>query len=70
MQITVNGETSELEKIEADMKGNAEQLASELDAKEIEGLRLRVTAVSANKVTVRIVQPEEGSQSGQSEGGK
>jgi len=52
-----------------DMKGNAEQLASELDAKEIEGLRLKVTAVSANKVTVRIAQPGESSQSGQSEGG-
>jgi len=50
-----------------DMKGTAEQLAAELDAKEIEGMRLKVTGMSANKVTVRIVQPGEGSQS---EGGK
>jgi hypothetical protein len=42
-----------------DMKGNAEQLASELEAKEIEGLQLRVTALTANKVTVKIVQPGE-----------
>lgn len=43
-----------------DMKGNAEQLASELEAKEIEGLRLQVTALTANKVTVKIAQPGEG----------
>ena len=46
-----------------DMKGTAEQLAAELDAKEIEGMRLKVTGMSANKVTVRILQPGEGSQS-------
>jgi hypothetical protein len=43
-----------------DIKGNAEKLAAELEAKEIEGLRLRVTALTANKVTVQIVQPGEG----------
>ena len=41
------------------IKGNAEQLASELEAKEIEGLRVQVTALTANKVTVKIVQPGE-----------
>ncbi len=39
-----------------DIKGNAEQLASELEAKEIEGLRLQVVGLTANKVTVKIVQ--------------
>ena len=42
-----------------DMKGTAEQMASELEAKEIEGLRLQVTGLTQNKVSVRIVQPEE-----------
>jgi hypothetical protein len=46
-----------------DMKGTAEQLAAELDAKEIEGMRLQVTGLTANKVTVRILQPGEGSKS-------
>jgi len=43
-----------------DIRGNAEQLASELEAKEIEGLRVRVTSLTANKVTVQIIQPGEG----------
>ena len=38
-----------------DIKGNAEQLASELDAKEIEGMRLQVIGLTANKVTVKIL---------------
>ena len=38
-----------------DLKGNAEQLASELDAKEIEGMKLQVIGLTANKVTVKIL---------------
>jgi hypothetical protein len=38
-----------------DIKGNAEQLASELEAKEIEGMRLKVIGLTANKVTVKIL---------------
>ena len=38
-----------------DMKGNAEQLASELEAKEIEGIRVQVIGLTANKVTVKIL---------------
>jgi len=45
-----------------DIKGNAEQMASELEAKEIEGLKLQVVGLSANKVTVKIVQPGEENQ--------
>jgi hypothetical protein len=41
-----------------DIKGTAEQLASELEAKEIEGLKLRVVGLTANKVSVEIAQPE------------
>ena len=41
-----------------DMKGNAESLASELEAKEIEGMRLQVVGVTANKVTARIVESQ------------
>lgn len=39
------------------IKGSAEQMASELDTKEIEGLKLQVIELTANKVTVKIVQP-------------
>lgn len=42
-----------------DIKGTAEQMASELEAKEIEGLKLQVIGLTQNKVTVKIVQPEE-----------
>ncbi len=42
-----------------DIKGNAEQMAGELDAKEIEGLKLQVVGLTANRVTVKIVSPEE-----------
>jgi hypothetical protein len=42
-----------------DTKGTAEQMASELEAKEIEGLKLKVIGLTANKVTVQIVQPGE-----------
>ncbi len=42
-----------------DIKGTAEQMASELDAKEIEGLSLQVTGLTQNKVSVKIVQPGE-----------
>lgn len=38
-----------------DIKGNAEQLASELDTKEIEGMKLQVIGLTANKVTVKIL---------------
>lgn len=38
-----------------DIKGNAEQLASELEAKEIEGMKLQVIGLTANKVTVKIL---------------
>ena len=34
-------------------------MASELEAKEIEGLKLKVIGLTANKVTVQIVQPGE-----------
>jgi len=44
---------------DVDIKGNAEQMATELDAKDIEGLKLQVVGLSANKVTVKIIQPEE-----------
>jgi len=39
-----------------DIKGTAEQMASELEAKEIEGIHLKVVAMTANKVTVKILQ--------------
>jgi uncharacterized protein YdcH (DUF465 family) len=42
-----------------DIKGTAEQMASELEAKEIEGLKLQVIGLTQNKVSVKIVQPEE-----------
>jgi hypothetical protein len=32
-------------------------MAVELDAKEIEGMKLQVTALTQNKVSVEIVQP-------------
>ena len=38
-----------------DIKGNAEQLASELESKEIEGMKLQVIGLTANKVTVKIL---------------
>lgn len=41
---------------DVDIKGNAEQLASELEAKEIEGIKFQVTGMTANKVTATIVQ--------------
>ncbi len=41
---------------DVDIKGNAEQMASELEAKEIEGIKLKVVGMTANKVTARIVQ--------------
>ncbi len=41
---------------DVDIKGNAEQMASELEAKEIEGIKLQVVGMTANKVTARIVQ--------------
>jgi galactitol-specific phosphotransferase system IIB component len=44
---------------DVDIKGTAAQMASELAAKEIEGLKLEVIDQTANKVTVRIIQPEE-----------
>jgi hypothetical protein len=44
---------------DVDIKGNAEQMATELEAKEIEGLKLQVIGLTANKVTVKIVQPED-----------
>ena len=42
-----------------DTKGTAEQMASELEAKEIEGLKLQVTGLTQNKISVQIVQPPE-----------
>ena len=42
-----------------DIKGTAEQMASELDAKEIEGMNLQVTGLTQNKVSIKIVQPGE-----------
>jgi hypothetical protein len=42
---------------DVDIKGNAEQMATELEAKEIEGLKLQVIGLTANKVTVKIIQP-------------
>jgi hypothetical protein len=42
-----------------DTKGTGEQLASELQSKEIEGLKLRVISVTANKVSAQIVTPGE-----------
>jgi hypothetical protein len=44
---------------DVDIKGNAESLAGELEAKEIEGLKLQVVGLTANRVTVKIVQPEQ-----------
>jgi len=41
---------------DVDIKGNAEQLASELEAKEIEGIKVQVVGLTANKVTVKIVE--------------
>ena len=49
-----------------DIKGTAEQMASELDAKEMEGLKLQVVGLTQNKVSVKIVQPGEN----QNEGGQ
>jgi hypothetical protein len=43
---------------DVDIKGNAESLAGELEAKEIEGLKLQVVGLTANRVTVKIIQPE------------
>jgi hypothetical protein len=42
-----------------DIKGTAEQMASELDAKEMEGIKLQVIGLTQNKVSVKIVQPGE-----------
>lgn len=42
-----------------DMKGTAEQMASELEAKEIEGIKLKVIGLTQNKVSVKIIQPGE-----------
>jgi hypothetical protein len=42
-----------------DIKGTAEQMATELDAKEMEGIKLQVVGVTQNKVSVKVVQPEE-----------
>jgi hypothetical protein len=42
-----------------DIKGTAEQMASELDAKEIEGMKLKVTGLTQNKIAIKIVQPGE-----------
>lgn len=42
-----------------DMKGTAEQMASELEAKEIEGIKLQVIGLTQNKVSVKIIQPGE-----------
>lgn len=44
---------------DVDIKGNAESLAGELEAKEIEGLKLQVVGLTANRVTVKIVQSEQ-----------
>jgi hypothetical protein len=44
---------------DVDIKGNAESLAGELEAKEIEGLKLQVVGLTANRVTVKIIQPEQ-----------
>jgi hypothetical protein len=41
---------------DVDIKGSAASMAGELDAKEIEGLKLKVIEQTANKVTVSIVQ--------------
>lgn len=42
-----------------DTKGTGEQLAAELETKEIEGLKLKVISVTANKVSAQIIQPTE-----------
>jgi hypothetical protein len=42
-----------------DIKGTAEQMAAELDAKEIEGMKLKVTELTQNRISVSIVQPGE-----------
>jgi len=42
-----------------DIKGTAEQMAAELDAKEIEGMKLKVTGLTQNRISVSIVQPGE-----------
>ncbi len=42
-----------------DIKGTAEQMATELDAKEMEGIKLQVVGLTQNKVSVKVVQPEE-----------
>ena len=44
---------------DVDIKGNAESLAGELEAKEIEGLKLQVVGLTANRVTVKIIQPAQ-----------
>jgi hypothetical protein len=44
---------------DVDLKGTAESMAGELDAKKIEGIKLQVVGLTANRVTVKIVQPEE-----------
>jgi hypothetical protein len=41
---------------DVDIKGTAASMAGELDAKEIEGIKLKVIEQTANKVTVSIVQ--------------
>ncbi|MCK4559294.1 MAG: LPP20 family lipoprotein [Calditrichia bacterium] len=47
-----------------DIKGTAEQMASELDAKEMEGIKLQVIGLTQNKVSVKIVQPGENQNMG------
>jgi len=42
---------------DVDIKGTAEQMAAELDAKEIEGMKLQVTGLTQNRISVNIVQP-------------
>jgi len=44
---------------DVDMTGTANQMASELEVKEMEGMKLKVISVTANKVTAQIVPPEQ-----------
>ena len=50
-----------------DIKGTAEQMASELDSKEMEGIKLQVIGLTQNKVSVKIVQPGENQNVGGTE---
>jgi hypothetical protein len=40
-------------------------MATELDAKEMEGIKLQVVGLTQNKVSVKVVQPEEPSDTQQ-----